>query len=505
MDQLATFSGSEQDSMATLRWLRDMEDHLYGRFVEPELWVILAAVRLREEARSWFVKEVEEQFIFGDWKRFKTALIDKWSPQHFFRVVSAYHANKQREGETAEGFHARFKLLRDNLPERDPESIAKFLFVNGLESDVREIVLDQCPESVEAAYKTARMVEVLKGTVRESVRESGMADVGPEDVQEGEKTIQEGSEVFNDDSQATSTADTQTASVTDSQPSSTAADTQTAPFTQTAPHFPKASGRQTRPGRPGRSVTKTCYVCEKPGHFAKDCHLSSSCVYCHKDTHVSRLCPDRSYRRGFARSAGNKHFPACFRCHGLGHIAKECTYTFGMTHVRAGEVRQTEQAEQAEQEGAVADAEADAGERAEEASEADEEAETDEESEADEESEESDAIARFLQDEANSEVNSETNSSTSPITKCFRCREIGHLTEECAAPPEMSHMEYTYNNRCFNCKQRRHRDIDCPEPKREEMSDAGDANDANEVQSTAESVASGDSVEPEDLPETQLL
>lgn len=506
MDQLATFSGSEQDPMATLRWLRDIEDHLYGRFVEPELWVILAAVRLREGARSWFVDEVEEQYIFGDWKRFKTALIDKWSPGHFFKIVSAYHGNNQREEETVDDFFARFKLLRDNLPERDPEAIAKVLFVNGLGEDVREIVLSQFPETVEAAYKTAKMVEVLKATVEASVRASVKAGVSSEGVRQAEFQPEIGSEET-----TPATADTQTVSIdSENQTDSTDSDNQTASTETdiqiTSAEVATASSVQAvdiqsastslTPKTPATHAPseRTCYLCNQPGHKAMYCPQSSNCVYCHKDTHVSRLCPDRAY----TRYRGGRNSAACFRCHGFGHKARQCTYTFGMTHVRAkvgggdkkepsgseGGPEEHEDHEESDKEaGPIFEAE----EQAEVATEAEEESERESDSESESETDKGD-LSRLLATGEDTE--------TTPLMKCFRCRELGHLTEECTAPPEKSHLEYTSKDRCLNCKQRGHRVIDCTEPK---VEDADGKNDAQSVDSSA----SDDSVEPEDLSKTE--
>jgi predicted GIY-YIG superfamily endonuclease len=63
-----------------------------------------------------------------------------------------------------------------------------------------------------------------------------------------------------------------------------------------------------------------CFVCGKPGHYAKECwhkqerittDASTRCYHCGKMGHIGKFCPSKE---------GIK----CFQCGKLGHIAKEC-------------------------------------------------------------------------------------------------------------------------------------------------------------------------------------
>jgi len=54
---------------------------------------------------------------------------------------------------------------------------------------------------------------------------------------------------------------------------------------------------------------RTCRVCGKPGHLAKQC---KACRNCGKDGHVSKACPDP------------KKPPTCRNCQEVGHIERDC-------------------------------------------------------------------------------------------------------------------------------------------------------------------------------------
>ncbi|KAG5358627.1 Cellular nucleic acid-binding protein [Yarrowia sp. B02] len=252
-----------------------MEAHLHSQLVQPELWVILAAVQLRDEAQAWFV-EVENRHIFGSWKAFATAFVDKWDPGHFPRVVTAYQRTRQGD-ESVDEFYARFKLLRDNLPEKDSESLAKVLFVNALEPSVGSLVLDQHPESVENAYKFSRLVEMLqtKGQKQE---------------------------------------------------------------TMTKEHQPESQATEPQPDRPTRKKTGKnanrysdviCYLCGKTGHRVRDCDQHPKCYNCQQTGHLPKDCKKKSIY-------GPHRLRVCHRCQRSGHRAKDCLTnlnTFGLKYV----------------------------------------------------------------------------------------------------------------------------------------------------------------------------
>ncbi|AOW00226.1 Hypothetical protein conserved in the Yarrowia clade [Yarrowia lipolytica] len=434
IDQQATFSGGEKDTQAILKWVRDMEEHFYGLFVQPELWVILAAVRLKGEARSWFA-EVEKEHIFGDWNRFKTAFIEKWSPDYFHKVITAYHGIRQDEEETVDDFYAKFRLLRDNLPERDPESIAKVLFVNALRPGLHEIVVRQFHDSVESTYKTARLVMVLQDSVESSTRATG-------------SQTQKATENFGDQN----------------------------------------SQKANKATRTNKTIgVKACFLCNQTGHLVRDCpqYQAKFCLHCRTNDHSTADC---LFKYGPNRKR-DKKVPICYKCSESGHIARDCTYSpFGITYVRgqstAGRsscsppkaaVEKGSDTSYAESSGSLEGA-------IETASDADRQAQSDGD----------DKLSEMLGYGHGTDY-----SPPSPITKCFRCREFGHLTQECTAPLEMSHIEYTSKDKCLRCKKRGHRDIDCPEPNTAETESLeAETHETN-------SVASADSVEPVDLIENQ--
>ena len=76
-----------------------------------------------------------------------------------------------------------------------------------------------------------------------------------------------------------------------------------------------------------------CFVCNKKGHFAKDCDLCSDeeddlwcSEYCDKDFDDERGCEKREKRCAPKRRPTNK----CFRCGREGHYSPDC---YAKTHV----------------------------------------------------------------------------------------------------------------------------------------------------------------------------
>lgn len=95
----------------------------------------------------------------------------------------------------------------------------------------------------------------------------------------------------------------------------------------------------------------TCYICNKEGHFARECDQKRperennrgylhhylgpremKCYNCQGTGHIARDCPserqerqDRPERSYNQRSTGSK----CYNCQQFGHMAKDCTKTQG--------------------------------------------------------------------------------------------------------------------------------------------------------------------------------
>merc|ERR1719510_871089 len=67
-----------------------------------------------------------------------------------------------------------------------------------------------------------------------------------------------------------------------------------------------------------REEESRCFKCYKNGHLAKDCDEPDLCYHCNKRGHISRDCPDSGMK-------------TCFKCGGKGHIALECPSPKGAT------------------------------------------------------------------------------------------------------------------------------------------------------------------------------
>jgi len=60
-----------------------------------------------------------------------------------------------------------------------------------------------------------------------------------------------------------------------------------------------------------REEESRCFKCYNSGHLAKDCDEPDLCYHCNKRGHMSRDCPDGELK-------------TCFKCGGKGHIAMDC-------------------------------------------------------------------------------------------------------------------------------------------------------------------------------------
>lgn len=152
-----TFTGADPLSFAP--WAFEVEEALSRRNLAPPEEISYAASFLSNNAKIWFITLCEDGKRPTNWSALKTLLSASFGPSHNKERTRFTLLSARQEG-PLEGYIQEFVSLSLMLPEIDEHTKAT-LFIKGLDASLRRSVMQEHPESVQQAVRSARCAEDL--------------------------------------------------------------------------------------------------------------------------------------------------------------------------------------------------------------------------------------------------------------------------------------------------------------------------------------------------------